>query len=162
AIANPSGALMKALLVNSADQVSTTWPGIDQGWGRVDLDTTLFFAGDTRDLALVDNTQGLITGDAATYTVNVTGSTIPLNVTLVWTDYPGAPSAAKELVNDLNLTVTSPTSAVYKGNVMSAGQSTTGGTADNTNVEEWVRRNAPETGIWTISVSAANTPVGPQ
>jgi hypothetical protein len=161
AIANPSAALMKAMLVNSADPGST-FPGTDWGWGRVDLDSAMFFAGDTRDLALVENTPGLVTGDAVNYQVNVIGSSIPLKITLVWTDYPGAPDAAKELVNDLNLTVTSPTSSVYLGNVLSGGQSTTGGTADNTNVEEWVRLNAPTTGTYTIRVAAANTPVGPQ
>ena len=83
---------------------------------------------------------------------------IPLKATLVWTDYPGTPAAAVELVNDLNLTATDGVST-YKGNVYSGGQSTTGGTADARNVEECVRRNTPTVGLWTFRVQAAERPV---
>jgi hypothetical protein len=40
----------------------------------------------------------------------------PLRVTLAWTDYPGEPSAAKALVNDLDLEVIAPNGTHYYGN----------------------------------------------
>lgn len=53
-------------------------------------------------LQLVDR-GALRTGEAHQYCLRATGG--PLTVTLVWHDYPAAPSAARALVNDLDLTV---------------------------------------------------------
>ena len=127
----------------------------------MDLDNVLYFAGDARRLALVDFTDGLLTGDYVEYQVSVTSSAIPLKAALVWTDYPGAVAAAVELVNDLNLTATDGVTT-YKGNVYSAGQSAAGGVADARNVEECVQRNTPTVGVWTFRVAATNIPFGPQ
>ena len=163
AIADPSAALMKAMAINSADPDvgSYTVPDNNIGWGRIDIDNALHFAGDTRRLALVDNTDALLTGDYVEYKVYVASSVIPLKATLVWTDYPGNPNAAVELVNDLNLTASNGADT-YKGNVYSGGQSQTGGTYDGRNVEENVRRNSPAVGVWTFRIDGANVPFGPQ
>jgi hypothetical protein len=162
-IPSPSGALLKAMAINSADPDISgyTVPDNNVGWGRINDDNVCYFAGEQRRLALVDNTAGLLTGEYVDYQVYVADNTIPLKVSLVWTDYPGTPAAAVELVNDLNLTATDGL-AIYKGNVYSAGQSAFGGTADSRNVEECVRRNTPTVGLWTIRVQAQNVPVGPQ
>lgn len=163
AIPTPSAALLKAMAVNSAgpDVGGYTVPDNNIGWGRVDDEEVAYFAGDQRRLALVDNTEGLLTGEYVEYQVYVAGGSIPLKATLVWTDYPGTPAAAVELVNDLNLTATDGVNT-YRGNVYSGGQSNTGGTADARNVEECVRRNAPTVGLWTFRVSGQNIPLGPQ
>jgi hypothetical protein len=162
-IPSPSAALLKAMAINSADPDISgyTVPDNNVGWGRINDDNVCYLAGDQRRLALVDNAAGLLTGEYVEYQVYVADNTIPLKVGLVWTDYPGTPIAAVELVNDLNLTATDGTST-YNGNVYSAGQSATGGTADSRNVEECVRRNAPTVGLWTFRVQAQNVPVGPQ
>lgn len=159
----PSAAVMKAMAINSADpDVSGyTVPDNNIGWGRIDDDQVLYFTGDARRLVLVDNTDGLLTGEYIEYQIYVANNVLPLKAALVWTDYPGNPNAAVELVNDLNLTATDGTNT-YKGNVYSGGQSATGGAADNRNVEECVRRNAPTVGLWTFRVEAANVPFGPQ
>jgi hypothetical protein len=162
-IPSPSGALLKAMAINSADTDVTgyTVPDNNIGWGRIDDENVCYFAGDQRRLALVDNTEGLLTGEYVEYQVYVAGNTIPLKASLVWTDYPGTPAAAIELVNDLNLTATDGVST-YTGNVYSGGQSITGGSADDRNVEECVRRNTPTVGLWTFRVRAQNVPIGPQ
>lgn len=162
-IPNPSAALLKAMAINSAepDVSGYTVPDNNIGWGRINDESVCYFAGDTRRLALVDNTVGLLTGEYVEYQVYVAGNSIPLKASLVWTDYPGTPLAAVELVNDLNLTATDG-SVTYKGSVYSGGQSVTGGTADNRNVEECVRRSSPTIGLWTFRVQAQNVPTGPQ
>lgn len=162
-IPNPSAAMLKAMAINSADSDISgyTVPDNNVGWGRINDDNACYFAGDTRRLALVDNAAGLLTGEYVEYQVYVADNTIPLKASLVWTDYPGTPAASVELVNDLNLTATDGT-VTYKGNVYSAGQSTTGGIDDSRNVEECVRRNNPTTGLWTFRVYARNVPAGPQ
>ncbi|MGD9380632.1 MAG: S8 family serine peptidase [candidate division WOR-3 bacterium] len=160
----PSAALLKAVLVNSADRGMSgfTVPDNNVGWGRIDLDSVLYFAGDTRELAVVDNAVGVSTGQYVEYTYNVASSAVPLRATLVWSDYPGAGGAGIKLVNNLNLLVTDPTSNQYRGNVYNSGQSTTGGNYDTLNVEECVRIDAPQTGNWTIRITGVNVPYGPQ
>jgi len=137
-------------------------PDNNVGWGRVDLDSSLYFAGDRSKLWVKDDTVGLATGDSAVYTIQVDSSAMPFRVALVWTDYPGTMRAALILVNDLNLTVKSPSGTEYKGNVYSGGQSQTGGSYDTLNVEECFRLNSPEAGTWQVRVRARNVPQGPQ
>ena len=54
-------------------------------------------------------TNALATGDSHTYTINVSTNaqqaSLPLRITLVWTDPPGDPAAAIKLVNSLSLVV---------------------------------------------------------
>lgn len=160
----PSAALLKAMLVVSADRNMSgyTVPDNNVGWGRVDLDSALYFAGDVKDLAVVDHTTGLSTGQYVEYTYNVASSAVPLRAALVWNDYPGTGASAIKLVNNLNLLVTDPANNEYRGSVYSAGQSITGGSYDSLNVEECVRIDAPAPGNWTVRVSAPNCPYGPQ
>ncbi len=161
---NPSAALIKAMLICSADPSISgyTVPDNNIGWGRIDLDSVLYFAGDTKKLAIVDDHSGLSTGQYIEYVYNVVSNTVPFRVALVWTDYPATAGAGKKLINDLHLLVTDPNGNQYKGNVYSGGQSTTGGSYDTLNVEECVRRNSPPTGNWTVRVSGFNCPYGPQ
>jgi hypothetical protein len=160
---SPSGALVKAMLVNSGkDMGAANQPNQDEGWGRIVLDDVLYFDGDVRELRLEDETTGLSTGEEVVYYYDVDSGQQPLEITLVWTDYPAYPPANPALANNLNLVVTSPSSVEYLGSVYSGGESTTGGTADILNVEECVRRAAPEVGTWTIRVQAPNVPHAPQ
>ncbi|HOK55211.1 MAG TPA: hypothetical protein PKV43_12150, partial [Armatimonadota bacterium] len=107
-----------------------------------------------RNIYPVDYAAGLSTGSTKTYTYYVASSEIPLNVTLVWSDYPGMPTSAKGLVNDLNLTITGPTGTIYRGN---------GGIiADNKNNVETIDITNPTPGFYTVTVSAFNVPYGPQ
>jgi len=159
-----SAALNKAVGIVGADNDVSgyTVPDNNVGWGRVDLDSSLYFAGDTSTLWVMDDTVGLETGDSVLIPIDVTGADKPFRVTLCWTDYPGTMQASLILVNDLDLTVISPTAVEYKGSVYSGGQSDTGGVYDTLNVEECTRVNSPEVGLWTIKVRARNIPQGPQ
>jgi hypothetical protein len=160
----PSAALIKAMLINSADPSISghTIPDDYVGWGRIDLDSVIYFAGDNKKLAVIDQETGLSTGQYVEYTYNVVSSAVPFRVALVWTDYPASTGAGIRLINDLHLTVTDPSANQYKGNTYSGGQSVTGGSYDTLNVEECVRRNSPATGNWTIRIDGNNCPYGPQ
>lgn len=159
-----SAALNKAVAVVGADNdiSSYTVPDNNVGWGRVNLDSSLYFAGDESKLWVADEETGLETGDSLVCALEVTSANRPFRVALCWSDFPGTMQAALILVNNLDLTVTSPTGTEYKGNVYSAGQSQPGGIYDTLNVEECVRVNAPETGTWIVKVNARNIPQGPQ
>jgi len=159
----PSAALLKAMAINSAENGVSgfTAPDNNVGWGRINADNVLYFAGDAKKLLLVDNPAGLANAQYLEYQINVVDGSAPLEVTLCWSDYPGSPAAAVQLVNNLDLTV-SKGATVYKGNVYSGGVSTTGGSYDNLNVEENVLVPAPATGLWTVRVAAPAAPIGPQ
>jgi hypothetical protein len=153
-----SSALLRSMAIASADPNvgSFTVPSSDIGWGRIDADSVLYFTGDLRKLIIIDDTMGIATGEYKERQFRVT-SAIPLRVCLAWTDTAAAPNASPTLVNDLDLTLTAPGGTTYKGNEYTNGQSTPNPTGrDSINVEECARVNAPDTGLWTISVSAHN------
>lgn len=167
-IANPSAALIKATLINSAvditgygntsQEAGQPIPNMHEGWGRIDV------AEATKPLVrrFVNNTTGLSTTGTATYSY-IVNSGSPLKVSLVWSDPEAAVPASSTLVNNLNLTVTAPGGAVvYKGNVFANGWSITGGSADTVNNVENVYVQSPAAGIWTVTVTGNNVPQGPQ
>ena len=182
----PTAALMKAALINSAVSMKGTdnasmsispIPSNEQGWGRVQLDQTLLFTGSTRKLYVDDHRAGMAAGATTpvTYTINGVDPSVPLKVTLVWTDYPGMPDSppagarldapetwnAAQLVNDLDLTVSGP-GGMYLGNAFSEGVSTTGGSADRRNNVEQVLLAAPASGTYTLTVQPNAIKEGPQ
>lgn len=162
----PSAALLKATLLNSTqDMIGLPgYPGEQEGWGRISLDNTIYFNGETRTLFVRDirNADGLSTGDVAAYAVEVTSPAESLRITLAWTEPPATLGAAAAQVNDLDLVVLDPNGVVYRGNVFVMGQSAPGGERDDRNNVEQVRLNAPATGVWTIRVRAAAVNVDTQ
>jgi hypothetical protein len=156
----PSAALLKAALVNGADDMgAANIPNNTEGWGRVLLDDVLYFDGDARELR-VEEHAGVSTGQTVELEWAVEPGE-PLEIALVWTDRPATQGAGIALVNDLDLEVEGP-DGTWRGNVFSGGQSTTGGAFDRRNVEESVRRNAPLAGTYTVRVTGFNVPLGPQ
>jgi hypothetical protein len=159
----PSAALIKATLTNSAADMGTAdIPNNNEGWGRVLLNDALYFEEDARELKVEDVTPGLTQGGSQTFEFDVDSGSVPLEVTLVWTDYPATAGAAVTLQNNLDLTVTAPGGTAYKGNVFSAGQSAAGGSYDARNVEEVVRLASPAVGTYTVQVGGTTVPHGPQ
>jgi len=152
----PTGALIKAVLINSSVNMSgiSGYPSNLEGWGRVLLNNSLTFSGDLRQTYIVDvrNANGLATGEQAVYTFDVNSGATSLNVTLVSTHPAAAVNASNPVVNDLDLEVTAPGAVVYKGNVYTSAQSSTGGTADAKNNVEQVRRSTPTVGSYTVTV----------
>lgn len=157
---SPSAALVKATLINGAvdmypGQYGTgnylevgSAPDYVQGWGRMNIEDAL-----ADQLPLVtefaDETSGLSTGGYRDYQYSVIDNSVPLKVTLVWTDYPGAVHAAIELVNDLDLSVITPSGTVYQK-------------VDRLNNVEQILIKSPAAGAYTVRVSGYNVPMGPQ
>jgi subtilisin family serine protease len=159
-IANPSSALMRALAIVSADPnvrvagQAVFVPDARIGWGRLDLDSVLYFAGDARRLALWDDQQGLATGETREFHVTVTDTMIPLRVVLSWTDTAASANAEITLMNNLDLEAGS-SNGYYRGNKDSAGQSAHNPLGwDSVNTNECIRVNRPARGDWLIRVRA--------
>ncbi|CAM9858678.1 unnamed protein product [Choristocarpus tenellus] len=98
---------------------------------------------DSSNASLVSNTQDV-------YSVEVVDDGEEMRVTLSWMDPPATVLSAVQLMNDLDLKVTSPSGLVY---VMWSS-----GDADTSNVVERVIVPAAdaEVGTWTVTVSAGD------
>jgi serine protease AprX len=163
-----SAALVKATLINSAvdlpdenndgiDDNAFPIPNMHEGWGRIDL------AAATRGSHLfLDEQSAVLTGDRVAFGIPVLPGGPPLKITLAWTDYPASASAARALVNDLDLRVTAPDGTTYAGNAFAGGWSVPGGASDRLNNLENVYVAVPTPGEWTVMVRAFNVPMGPQ
>jgi subtilisin family serine protease len=163
----PSAALVKATLIQSATDIPGQYaspsneagpiPNYGEGWGAVNVERAVAPAG-----RYVDQVSALQTGELARYTYPALSSSSPAKITLVWTDYPAAVQSAVQLVNDLDLEVTTPDGKVYRGNVFSGGLSTTGGSADRLNNVECVYLPSAQVGNYSVTVQGHNVPQGPQ
>jgi subtilisin family serine protease len=165
----PSAALLKATIINSAEPMhgantGGTIPGNGQGWGRVLLDNTLYFAGETRSLLVDDNRTGL-DGSAIVqpffkaYTVRV-GPGDPLVVDVAYSDPPGTAGSAYQLVNYLYVEVDHPNGVDYylsgAGN-FSNGQSVKNSSFIYPDTVQRVVIDDPDPGLYTIFVVAFQT-----
>ncbi|MHC4975489.1 MAG: S8 family serine peptidase [Planctomycetota bacterium] len=173
----PSAALVKAMIINSGQDITLTaipsrpvtgYPTDNEGWGRAQLDRVLHFPGEARTLIVQDvrNTDGgaLNTTDVTTYEVNVTGSAEQLRVTLAFTDVEGVPLTATPVVNDIDLQVEDPNGNVYLGNVFDQpnGVSMLGGSADQLNNIEQVHLDTPMAGTWQVHINGTAVNTGTQ
>lgn len=107
--------LTKALLINGAVRMNSTlydYPGYDQGWGRIDLENSLFPKPPRKRLFEEGNLSSTGVWMPSSIDLNISSPTIPLKITLVWID-----SAGRALNRDLDLRITSPSGVEYKGNV---------------------------------------------
>lgn len=162
----PSGALLKATLLNSATDMTGVpgYPSDREGWGRVLADDALYFAGDTRTTRVWDvrHADGLSTGGEAERELMVESSAQPLKVTLAWTDVAATAGVTFASVNDLDLVVIGPEGEEYLGNVFGEGRSVPGGARDNRNNVEQVMVDAPSPGRYVVRVRATGVNEGMQ
>ncbi len=152
--ADPSPAMARALVVNGAEDISGAppIPNHDEGWGRVHLQGVIAPSIDHVYRDQVDRLES--TGQELEFTVMVGDPSLPLRVTVAWTDAPAAAGADPTLVNDLDLRVTNG-GVTYLGNAFSGGWSSPGGEPDVLNNLENVFLETPAAGTATITVGAA-------
>lgn len=164
---SPSAALIKAALINAAQDISPGQYGTGatqeipnppvpnpvEGWGRVNLEDAVYPQGG-RDILYFDGTAGLQTGEFIEHPFSVNAGDEPLKAHLVWSDYPGSPAAHGGLVNDLDLQLVDPLGGLH----YHRGQSS----PDRTNNLEGVTISSPQTGTWIARIRGYNVPFGPQ
>ena len=163
----PTGALVKATLIDGAVALSAAAPSADfeSGFGRIVLGDTLAFAGSPFALRVDDHRAGIGTGAVVTHAYDVAAGT-PFRATLVWTDYPGALGAAVARVNELKLEVTDPAGVTWFQTLGPEGlprpTSDPADLHDTRNVEERLVFSAPLAGRWVVRVRGVDVPWGPQ
>lgn len=161
--ANPSSALIKAALLNTAEDLGNVGPDYISGFGRV-------HAG--RALELLQNnwyTNATVTNGATKiHTIQVPSGTQQLRVMLYWHDPEGLPNAAKALVNDLDVSLKTATGDAYLPWVLSriAHPDSLNKPAyrgvDRVNNVEQITLETPEAGTYTVQVKGNFVPKGPQ
>ncbi|TGE10187.1 S8 family serine peptidase [Hymenobacter fodinae] len=101
----PPAALVKAALLNSADDTGRPAVDFDSGYGQADA------LGAVRTVLENRFAQGSVgQGQEQIIPVTVPAGTQQLKVTLVWADPEAAANASRALLNDLDLTLVSTTS----------------------------------------------------
>lgn len=156
----------KAVLINSASQKQFDDQGTQvgfrryiQGWGTADL-TYMYdvaYINNWRYPVLVDESDPIGQFETHEYNVVVSASKpSQIRMTLVYRDPMPAVITSRQLVNNLELSATSPSGLVYYGNHgLDEGEcSTPGGSpAGIDNVENIIIcKNDWESGTWTVSV----------
>ncbi len=149
----PQGALVKALMILGARDVGTRdIPNMDEGWGRIDLKSTLA-PNNGRGIWVDDRSVLSSSGNSKSYNFNITSPGQPFKAVLAWSDERGSRFSNTQLVNNLNLIITTPSGVEYKGNEFSQGRSIQGGTYDTLNNVEVVLIDSAEAGTWTVKVT---------
>jgi len=147
----PTAALMKAMLIHGAVQMQGQYapseagavPNGNQGWGRIDLNRSLFPEYPVKVEFRDNASDALGTGEHKEYSFNLVNTAAPFRATLVWTDFPSDPATGGGLVNTLRLSVSAPDGT------------NTQGTPDDNNVQQVVI-GTPQAGMYTVRVDGMN------
>lgn len=158
-IASPSAAMVKAVLMHTAEdlfpgqfgavgvshgqELATVRPNMDEGYGRVDVDKATSLASSL----LVDERVGLGPNEKHVYPITLSKQT-ELSATLAYSDAPGAAAASKALVNDLDLAIIDASGKRYELN-------------DHVNNNEHLAVQLPA-GTYQIEVRGSNVPMTKQ
>ncbi len=163
--AMPSPALVKAALINSANELDELnggpgpIPNNDEGWGRITLTNIIVTNLTTapRYFEYVDQTVSLTNGQVYLHHTLVRSTGQPLKITLAYTDVPGFPGAIPALVNDLDLEVVGPDGSLYRGNQFGGNDSVPNAPSpDNLNNVEAVHLSQPLPGDYLVRVRGSH------
>ena len=159
--ANPTGALMKALVCNTAEDLGNIGPDYSFGFGMLNA---------RRAVEAIEQSNyfinSIFNGGNATQTITVPANTKRLKVMLYWADTAAEPNAATALVNDLDITVTEPSSILHRPLILNptpqhVNDVATEGADHTNNIEQVIIEN-PAAGNYTINVAGFAVPYGPQ
>lgn len=160
---NPPSALIKAAAMNTADDLGNPGPDYRFGYGRINAARALTVLQHNR--YFVDS---VAQGNAKTHTISVPANTAEIRIMVYWHDYQATAGAAKAIVNNLNMTVTTPAAATILPWVLNptpnaAALNTNAVQAvDSLNNVEQVTIPTPAAGNYTVNVNGFSVPNGPQ
>jgi hypothetical protein len=147
----------KAIMICSAEQYPFELSDLTrfrQGWGMVDIG----YLYDMKDnMSIINENVVLENLEMANFELTVNPGEDKLKVTMVYTDLPGNVGSGKHRINDITLSLTSPSGDRYWGNngLEDDRWSTPGGDANDIDTVENVFIENPEDGIWTIEIWAS-------
>lgn len=160
---DPYSALMKALVLNTADDLGNEGPDFSFGFGRINARRAL----DVMNLNqfYIDSVDN---GQTLNYQINVPVGTRLAKFMLYWSDPAGNPANSIVLVNDLDITVTDPNNNVIRPWVLNNAPNVAALTApavrtrDSINNVEQVTIPNLTPGTFSINIIGKDVPQGPQ
>lgn len=159
----PPAALVKAILINSADDIGNTYVDFKTGYGKLNgLEAVRTLQENRFNSGTVGN------GGQSDFSVAVPAGTKQLKVSIAWTDPAAALNAPTALVNDLDLSVNSPDGKIILPWTLSSYPSLDSlhkpaqMQIDTINNTEQVVIANPAAGTYTIHVKGRKVPLGPQ
>ncbi|MES2703849.1 MAG: S8 family serine peptidase [Bacteroidota bacterium] len=157
----PRADLLKTILVNGAMDIGNAGPDFTYGFGAMDV---------SRSLKMIDEHNyamgAVANGNSQSFTITIPANTAQARIMLCWHDVPASPTSSKQLVNDLDLTVTTPSSTVHRPMILDPSPANVDKLAvegdDRINNIEQVTINNPVAGTYTIKVNGHAVPAGVQ
>ncbi|MBE0637460.1 MAG: S8 family serine peptidase [Bacteroidales bacterium] len=161
--ADPTGGMMKALVMNTADDLGNPGPDFRYGFGRINgLRAVQVLEEGRYDSATIAN------GQTIEHQFIVPENTAEMRVMVYWVDFESTVNTNWALVNNLDIKVTDPSSSEWLPWVLShyPNPDSLNKTAvrgiDVRNNQEQVTLTSPEPGQYTLSVTGSTVPQGPQ
>ncbi|MFK7739344.1 MAG: S8 family serine peptidase [Planctomycetota bacterium] len=155
----PLAQTLKALQIAAANMYTPTASDNRRehvGWGFPSLQNMY----DRRDkITIIPEDKPIVQGATHTYDFDVASGESIVKFVMTYVDPAGNPAAAFDRINDLTMRVTSPSGVSYWGNngldgAGQANQSTSGGSADTRDTVEVVVIDTPQSGTWTVEITA--------
>lgn len=159
---DPDCALLKACLLNTAEDIGNAGPDFIYGWGRVNLRKAYNVLTSGRYLR-----DSIDQGSVNTHSITVPSGVARIKAMIYWPDVAGSPVTGKALVNDIDITL-SDGSTVYQPLVLDPTPTATALNTpavpgvDTLNVAEQVLIDNPAAGTYTLTVTGTEIPMGPQ
>lgn len=158
---DPDGGMMKAVLMNSADDLGNPGPDYYYGYGRINARRAIEIIEDGTII-----TDSVSQGQNDTHVINVPANTAEMRVMVFWTDPPANVLAQRALVNDLNFTLQRGTNTWLPWVLNSTSTATLSNNAvravDSLNNAEQVTLVNPAAGDYQINVAGSAVASGHQ
>jgi hypothetical protein len=159
----PPSALIKAVVMNSADDIGNAGPDFTHGYGRVNALKAVETLEQVKYLS-----SSISNGGSNTHNITIPAGVRQVKILTYWHDYQAAVSASVALVNNLNTQVVTPSSTIFNPlildftpNVTNLNTAAIQGVDVRNNHEQIVIDN-PAAGNYALNVSGAAVPFGPQ
>jgi hypothetical protein len=157
--ANPPAALIKACLLNTAEDIGNPGPDFIYGWGRVNAYRALTTLEDNRYL-----TDSVDQGSSNSHSITVPAGVEEVRVMVYWADVGGSPASAPSLVNNINMTVEDPSSVVWNPWILDPTPIAANLNAnavrgiDSLNNMEQVTIATPSAGVYNVTINGYALP----
>lgn len=159
----PPGGLMKSLILNTADDLGNIGPDFKFGWGQINNLRAVETLEEERYM-----TDEISQGESNDHIIDVPDGVKEMKVMVYWTDTEASVNASVALVNNLDVTISDPSSEVHYPWLLnhyphadSLNKPAVKGIDALNNVEQ-VQIDDPASGSYTLLVDGTEIPFGPQ
>ncbi len=157
----PEGSLIKAIAINTADDLGNPGPDFIYGWGRINV---------RKAVKCIENvsyfSDNITNGVTKTHTIAVPANVAKAKIMIYWGDREASASASKSLVNDLDTKILDANANEYLPWVLDIGttpdETSVSNPAitgiDSVNNVEQVQLDNPNAGNYTLKIVGKTVP----